>query len=280
MHGQDALLREHIVEDGEHRFLQLASIPGAAEEHRALPEMDDHERSGPGAVGRRIGMELGGVEHRPVGREAGEVGGGGTQKHVVDEQCLPRIRGHEPNGEPVVRIGAREHVAHEQLLSAQVLQHGGFESIEVPRVEGLIHPAPRNVGRRGGLPHDELVVGAASRVRGGHCAERAAFGDHPFAAPHGLLVELRGPKVPVDGPLRGEPRRLEGGGAAALGGSRGVGGHVCGRRPCSCASTAAITAMFTMSLTSEPRCSTCTGCAMPTRIGPIASAPPTRWSSL
>ena len=50
--------------------------------------------------------------------------------------------------------------------------------------------------------------------------------------------------------------------------------------PFSCASTTAIAAMLTMSLTSTPRCSTCTGLAMPWRIGPIASAPPRRHSNL
>ena len=37
----------------------------------------------------------------------------------------------------------------------------------------------------------------------------------------------------------------------------------------SCASTTAIAATFTMSFTSAPRCSTCTGLLMPIRIGPI-----------
>ncbi len=48
----------------------------------------------------------------------------------------------------------------------------------------------------------------------------------------------------------------------------------------SCASTTATPARFTMSLTSSPRWSTWTGLSMPTSIGPMASAPPRRWSSL
>src|SRR5439155_24198481 len=47
-----------------------------------------------------------------------------------------------------------------------------------------------------------------------------------------------------------------------------------------CASTTAIAAMLTTSLTSTPRCSTWTGLAIPCRIGPIASAPPRRQRSL
>ena len=48
----------------------------------------------------------------------------------------------------------------------------------------------------------------------------------------------------------------------------------------SCASTTAMAAMFTISLTSEPRCSMCTGLDSPIRIGPMASHPPIRISSL
>ena len=58
------------------------------------------------------------------------------------------------------------------------------------------------------------------------------------------------------------------------------GKRACGRRERSCASTAAMTAMFTMSSTSEPRWSTWMGAANPTRMGPIACAPPSRANSL
>src|SRR3989304_2339767 len=45
-------------------------------------------------------------------------------------------------------------------------------------------------------------------------------------------------------------------------------------RSTSCASTTAMAAMLTMSETSVPRLRTCTGLAMPIRIGPMATAPP------
>ena len=50
--------------------------------------------------------------------------------------------------------------------------------------------------------------------------------------------------------------------------------------PTSCASTTATAATCTMSLTSLPRCNTCTGRLKPVNSGPISSAPPTRCSSL
>src|SRR5207244_395267 len=130
--------------------------------------------------------------------------------------------------------------------------------------------------------HDELVVRAAAGVRRGHGAEGAAFHDDALATPHCVLVELGRRGIPMDGPPRREARGLERGGPGAFRRPGGVRGHAGGRGrpPCSWASTAAITAMLTMSFTSEPRCSTWTGCAIPTRIGPMAWAPPTRSSSL
>ena len=52
------------------------------------------------------------------------------------------------------------------------------------------------------------------------------------------------------------------------------------RLAASCASTTAMAATLTMSLTSAPRCNTCTGFEVPIRIGPITSHPPIRASSL
>src|SRR5207253_1190616 len=205
-----------------------------------------------------------------------------------DEQRVPGVRRHEADAEAMVRIRPGEEVAYEELLIGQVRQHGGLESLIGLDLERLVHPAPPDVGRGAGLVDDELVVGAAPGMRGGDRAERPALRDHAFAAPDGMLVELGRPGVPVHRALRHEPQGFEGGMPLAFGGSGGVGGHTVGpvadqareRRPCSCASTAAITAMLTMSFTSDPRCRTWTGCAMPTRIGPMASAPPIRSSSL
>ena len=55
---------------------------------------------------------------------------------------------------------------------------------------------------------------------------------------------------------------------------------LCKAASVSCASTTATAAMFTISCTSRPRCSTCAGFDIPIRIGPIVSAPPIHDSSL
>ena len=286
VHRQDATLRQQIIEDGEDRFLQLAGVPRAPDQDRPLREVHHDERAGLGAVQRRVDVQLRSVQHGPAGTERGEIGGRGPQEHVVHEQGAPRVRCDEADAEPVIGVRAGEQVTDEQLLGREVGQRGGLEPLEVLGRERLVHPAPRDVVLRGRLAHDELVVGAAAGMGRGHRAERPAFDDHALAPSGRVLVELGRPEVPVHGPLRHEPGGFQGGGALPFAAACGAGGHgpaggpARGRRPCSCASTAAITAMLTMSFTSDPRCSTWTGWAIPTRIGPIASAPPIRSSSL
>jgi len=65
-------------------------------------------------------MELGRVQHGPGGREAGEVRGGWSQEHVVDEQGVPRVRRDEPDAQAVLRVRAGEQVPQEQLLPGEV----------------------------------------------------------------------------------------------------------------------------------------------------------------
>src|SRR5262249_47767500 len=112
---------------------------------------------------------------------------------------------------------------------------------------------------------EELVVGAAAGVRGCDGRKRATGGDHALAPAQRVLVQLRRRQIAMD----------------ALFG-RYTHGYLVVRawRRCSNASTAAITAMFTMSGTSDNLCKTWTGRSIPTRIGPIACASPSRASSL
>ena len=183
MHREDAALGQQVIEDREDRFLELAGVARAPDQDRPLAEVDHNERPGMGAVQRRIGVQLGSVQHGPRGRKSDEIGGAGAEEHVVHEQGVPRARRDEADAEAVIRVRAGEQVADEQLLRGQVSERGGLEPLEVLGSERLIHPAPRDVAARGGLAHEELVVGAAARVRRGHRAERPSLDDHALAAP-------------------------------------------------------------------------------------------------
>src|SRR5207249_3121305 len=115
-----------------------------------------------------------------------------------------------------------------QLLAGEVRQHRRLESLEVIGLERLVHALPPDLVRRRGLPHDELVVRAAPRVRCGDGAERPALGDHALGATHRVLVELGWPEVPMDGALGRESRGLQRGGPSAFGGAGGMRGHAFG----------------------------------------------------
>ena len=120
VHREDAAPGEEVVEDREYRLLHLAGVARTADQGRSLPEVDHHERSRLGGVRRRVGVEFRGVEDGPGGVEAGEIGGGRTQEHVVDEQRVPGVRRHEADAEAMVRIRPGEEVAYEELLIGQV----------------------------------------------------------------------------------------------------------------------------------------------------------------
>src|SRR5437870_9525699 len=148
------------------------------------------------------------------------------------------------------------HDALPIFLLCEVRQQRRLESLERIGLERLVAPVPPHFVRRGGLAHDELVVRAAPGMGGGYGGERPTLGDHALGATHRMLVELGWPEVPMDGALGREARGLQRGGPFAFGGTGGMRGHAFGsdrrvqareRRPCSCASTAAITAMFTIS---------------------------------
>src|SRR5260370_33705691 len=213
---------------------------------------------------------------------------------------MPGVGCDETDRDAVGRVGADVQIAHEQFLGVEVPDNVLMQPLEMGRLERLIHLPPPDVIGAAGLVHQKLVAGASARVRARDGAEGATLGDHAFTTSYGVFVGLGRRQVPVHGALRRQARDLEPGpppppsrlcGTGGSHGARGrlrtlhLGSHAlvlygrdgC-RRRCSCASTAAMTAMLTMSLTPDPRCNRGTGCANPTRIGPMARAPPNRSS--
>ena len=69
VHREDALLGEEVVEDGEDALLELPGVPGAADDDEPPGEVQHHEGAGPGAVDRRVGLELWRVQDGEAGLE-------------------------------------------------------------------------------------------------------------------------------------------------------------------------------------------------------------------
>ena len=97
VHRHDALGGQEIVERGEDGLLHLARVPGAADQHQLLAEVEDDEGAGAGAVPRGIGLEVGRVQHREPRPELGQLGRHGPDEHVPDEERVPGVRGDEPH---------------------------------------------------------------------------------------------------------------------------------------------------------------------------------------
>ena len=240
------------------------------------------------------------VVHREVRREAGEDLPVGTNEHVAHERHVPRIGQDVADAQAVRRVGAAVEVLHEEVgKRVQVRLHVAEERREVLGREGLVDLAPVHVTLGARLPDDELVVGRAAGVRRRDGDERTHVGEAALAAADRRLDELGGDEVPVHRAgrvkiLAGETERTFTGSSGRMGVTRGMvsgiaecpSGHrrtrhrALDQRTRSCASMTATAAMLTISCVSAPCSSTCTGWFMPTRIGPMAVAPPSRASSL
>jgi len=150
------------------------------------------------------------------------------------------------------RVRARIHVADEELLLGEVRFHVGLEALELFGRDRLVHLAPPDL-----------------LVESGSCTRNLSLGLRPVWA---RSRRERSPDVttPSYGGVRARTAET----------ASDSGNTLLSRMPmrylvepawrrCSKASTAAITAIFTMSGTSDNLCKTWT-VGHPTRIGPIA----------
>ena len=74
MHRQHVARRQHEIQIAEDRFLDLAGIAGAADQHEARGEIDEDEGLGADAVELRDGAEIGRVQDREGRLEIGQLG--------------------------------------------------------------------------------------------------------------------------------------------------------------------------------------------------------------
>src|ERR1051326_1524971 len=189
VHRHDAVAGHEVVERGKNALLHLAGVPGAADQDLAPGEVEYDEGPAPGAVGRGIGLELGGVVDAPFRLELRQVGQGRPDEHVPDEERLPRVGRDETYWYTVGGIGAAEEVLDEQLgLLVQVTLDRGEQLGEV-RLGELLVPPPPDLAGGAGLLHHELVFGTAAGVGRRDRGECAAVAQLPLVPPHRVLHE-------------------------------------------------------------------------------------------
>ena len=129
---------------------------------------------------------------------------GRVDEERLREERVPGALGDHADGEAVRRIGARERVDHVDVALAQARGDLLAEALVVLLRDLRVDVAPPDPPLGAGLADHELVLGRAAGVLAGVDDEGAAFGETCLAARKGVLVELRGRRMPEDVPAYGD----------------------------------------------------------------------------
>ena len=199
MHGEHFLLGQVVIEDGEDRFLDLAGIGGAADEHQLFAEVDHDEGFGIGAVQLRHGVEARGRDDGEIRPDVhGVAGAHRGQEHVAGEQVLPGGGGDDPNIHLVIPVRPGVAVLDKEFFALQVGQQPVMELVEFFRGEGLVLPAPMDIVGAGGFLHNEFILGGPAGIGAGAHHHRPQVGDQPFLMGDDLFIQGRGGQIPMD----------------------------------------------------------------------------------
>ena len=88
MHRHDLFLRQQVIEDGEHRFLHLARIARAADEHDLALEVASDDRLASRAMPLGVGAERGQIDDRQFRDKAGSSSAGGRIRRLrMKSEC-------------------------------------------------------------------------------------------------------------------------------------------------------------------------------------------------
>ncbi len=225
VHRHDALRRQQVVEDREHRLLHLARIARAADQDRLAFEVDRDDRFAAAAVAGGIGLEAGQVDDGEFGQEVGQRRRLRADQQRADEQRMPRQFGDDADLHAVFGLRPAEQVLDEQRLLRR--ERGGEVGADRGELFGgdrLVGLAPPDDRAGNVVVDDELVVRRPPGVAAGFDDERAVLRQQPLAAGNGMLDQRRRRQVPVQrrrgrkaervepmaGSGRGHGRRLQG----------------------------------------------------------------------
>ena len=189
VHGQDAPGRQQVVEDGEHRFLDLAGVGAAADQHQLLVEADLDEDLGVGAVLLGLGVAARRLDDGELGLEGFQFLVLRADEHVGGEEAVPGGLGDNAHRQAELRIGAGVAVLNEHVPALVIGQQTFVQAVEIGRRGRPVDRAPPDVVVVFGLIDDELVLGRASGVDAREHDQCPALGQNPFAAAHRLFTE-------------------------------------------------------------------------------------------
>ena len=187
VHREHALLRQQVVQNREHRLLDLAGVVRAANDHELLLEADGDANLGLGAVAggmwrgsrTRAGPSTRGLKFELFGRR--------PQEQAPGEQAVPRLLGDDAQRQPVSRGRHRRSRRTRTARGLQVRPHTIAEPGEHRRVHRLIR-GPVDLVRDDALLDRELVLRRAA-VRLPVNAESAPRSQDAFASADGVFDE-------------------------------------------------------------------------------------------
>ncbi len=116
VHGKNVALRQQKIHDAEDRFLHLAGVLCAADQHDLAGEVNDDEDFRVGAVALGIGQKAGRAHDGELRLVCLQLLRCGTYEKLPDKKIMPGIFVDELDGQLVTGIGAAEQVLHEELF--------------------------------------------------------------------------------------------------------------------------------------------------------------------
>ena len=216
----------------EDRFLDLARVPGAADQHLGARRVEADERLAARAVlGRVRPSTAGACRMSASGSCVAQLDLGRLDEERLREQRVPGAVGDDADAEAVRRVGARERVDDVEVAPLEVRDDLLAQALEMLLGDLRVDVAPPDAPLRAGLADDELVHRRAARVPARVDDQRPAFGEVGVALHERVLVEQRRGRLPVHAAAGGDSVLLEanaglgiygGGHRASFSGSRVV----------------------------------------------------------
>ncbi|OIQ68780.1 hypothetical protein GALL_496230 [mine drainage metagenome] len=188
VHRHHALGGQDVVQQGEDRLLDLASIGGVADQDQLAVEIQGDHGFRAASVAGRISLEGRAVDDGEFRQEAVQLGARRATQHVVDEQAVPGKFRHHAHVKTVRRLSAGKQILHEIVAPLHVGEHVLIQTLErVRRHRRVVFPPDRVFDR--GMTNDMLIFGRAAGMAAGRYQKRAAVAQRAFVAFQSLLHE-------------------------------------------------------------------------------------------
>ena len=158
MHRQNVARGQLVIQNGEDRFLGLARVLSAQNQHHAFCEIhrDAGFRARP--IDGRVHFKIGRENYREVHREFVIRDIPLLQQQLPGEEGVPRTLRDHPYPQRIHRIRAAKTILYKQLLPFEEPVQPSLNAVENFRTHGLVHRSPVDGGFGGEIADNVLVL--------------------------------------------------------------------------------------------------------------------------